>query len=38
MLDDGYTVFGTTLEGLDVIGKLRAGDVIESIRIEHVAL
>ena len=34
MLDSGYTVFGQTLEGLDVIGKLRAGDVIESITIE----
>lgn len=38
MLDDGYTVFGNTIEGLDVIGTLRAGDVIESIRIEHEAL
>lgn len=34
-LDDGYTVFGDTIEGLDVIGKLRAGDVIESITIEN---
>jgi peptidyl-prolyl cis-trans isomerase B (cyclophilin B) len=33
MLDSGYTVFGTTLEGLDVEKRLRAGDVIESIRI-----
>ncbi|OFK24318.1 peptidylprolyl isomerase [Olsenella sp. HMSC062G07] len=33
-LDDGYTVFGTTSEGMDVIGRLRAGDVINSIRIE----
>jgi peptidyl-prolyl cis-trans isomerase B (cyclophilin B) len=33
MLDSGYTVFGTTLEGLDVEKQLRAGDVIESIRI-----
>lgn len=36
-LDSGYTVFGFTTEGLDVIGQLRAGDVINSIRIEHVA-
>ena len=33
MLDSGYTVFGTTIEGLDVEKELRAGDVIESIRI-----
>ena len=36
-LDDGYTVFGVTTEGLDVVHALRAGDVIESIRIEHEA-
>ena len=35
-LDSGYTVFGRTVEGMDVIGALRAGDVIDSIRIEHV--
>lgn len=34
-LDSGYTVFGTTLEGMDVIAQLRAGDVINSVRIEH---
>ncbi|MBM6675186.1 peptidylprolyl isomerase [Olsenella uli] len=34
-LDSGYTVFGRTLEGADVVGELRAGDVINSIRIEH---
>ena len=34
-LDSGYTVFGQTIEGMDVIGALRAGDVINSIRIEH---
>jgi len=34
-LDSGYTVFGATVDGLEVIGKLRAGDVIESVRIEH---
>ena len=33
MLDSGHTVFGTTIEGLDVEKELRAGDVIESIRI-----
>ena len=33
-LDTDYTVFGDTIEGLDVIGELRAGDVIESIVIE----
>ena len=32
-LDPNYTVFGQTLEGFDVIGALRAGDVIESIEI-----
>ena len=35
-LDSGYTVFGTTLEGLDVIASLRQGDVINSVWIEHV--
>ncbi len=34
-LDSGYTVFGTTLEGADVIGALRQGDIINSVRIEH---
>ena len=34
-LDSGYTVFGQTIEGKDVIGQLRAGDVIESITIEN---
>jgi len=36
-LDSGYTVFGTTLEGLDVIGSLRAGDTLESVTVEHAA-
>ena len=36
-LDSGYTVFGTTIEGMDVISQLRAGDLIKSIRIEHSA-
>lgn len=35
MLDYDYTVFGQTIEGFDVIGKLRAGDVIEHIEIEN---
>lgn len=34
-LDSGYTVFGQTIEGKDVIGSLRQGDGINSIRIEH---
>ncbi len=34
-LDPNYTVFGTTIEGQGVIKALRAGDVIQSIRIEH---
>ena len=37
MLDSGSTVFGDTIEGLDVIGQLRVGDVIESIEIENEA-
>ena len=36
-LDSGYTVFGTTVEGLDVISQLRAGDEIRRITIEHAA-
>lgn len=35
MLDAGYTVFGQTMDGMDVIGKLRVGDVIESVEIEN---
>jgi len=34
-LDTDYTVFGDTIEGLDVIGKLRAGSIIENITIEN---
>lgn len=34
-LDSGYTVFGQTIEGKDVIARLRQGDTIERIRIEH---
>ncbi len=36
-LDSNYTVFGDTIEGLDVIHNLRAGDVINSITIENQA-
>ena len=28
-------VFGQTVEGLDVVGQLRVGDVIETIEIEN---
>ena len=34
-LDGKYTVFGQATSGLDVIHKLRAGDVIESVTIEN---
>lgn len=34
-LDSGYTVFGQTIEGKDVIKQLRVGDVIEGIEIEN---
>ena len=34
-LDSGYTVFGTTVEGLDVISRLRAGDEIVHVEIVH---
>lgn len=34
-LDRDYTVFGTTIDGMDVISQLRAGDLIASVRIEH---
>lgn len=36
-LDPNYTVFGQTIEGKEVIGTLRAGDVIETIEIENAA-
>ena len=35
MLDSGYTVFGQTIDGIDVINALRVGDVIEGIEIEN---
>ena len=34
-LDSGYTVFGQTIEGKDVIAELRVGDVIETVEIEN---
>ncbi len=34
-LDSGYTVFGSTVEGKDVIGRLRAGDEIVHVEIAH---
>ena len=34
-LDSGYTVFGTTDEGMDVISQLKVGDIVNSIRIEN---
>ena len=34
-LDSGYTVFGQTLEGLEVISQLRAGDEIVHVDIVH---
>jgi peptidyl-prolyl cis-trans isomerase B (cyclophilin B) len=34
-LDSGYTVFGNTIDGAEVIGALRAGDIIEHVTIEH---
>ena len=37
MLDSGYTVFGQTIEGKDVIDALRVGDVIEGVEIENLA-
>lgn len=36
-LDPNYTVFGQTIEGMDVISKLTVGDVIEGIEIENAA-
>ena len=36
-LDPNYTVFGQTIEGLDVIHALRKGDIIEDIEIENYA-
>ncbi len=33
-LDSGYTVFGETIKGMDVVGKLQKGDKIESIAVQ----
>jgi peptidylprolyl isomerase/peptidyl-prolyl cis-trans isomerase B (cyclophilin B) len=33
-LDKQYTVFGQTIEGLDVVDKIKVGDVMESVTIE----
>lgn len=35
-LDSGYTVFGQTIDGLDIVKELRVGDVIEGIDIENI--
>lgn len=35
MLDSGYTVFGQTLTGQDVIYNLRVGDIINSVKIQN---
>jgi len=35
-LDGNYTVFGDTVEGLDVVKRVERGDVIDSIRIVRV--
>ncbi len=37
MLDSGYTVFGQTIDGKNVIEELRVGDVIERVEIENAA-
>ena len=34
-LDEGYTVFGQTIEGMEVVGKIRKGDKINKIVIEE---
>ena len=33
-LDTDYTVFGDTIEGLDIVHELRQGDIMETVRIE----
>ena len=32
-LDGQYTVFGQTVSGMDVVEKIRVGDVIESVEV-----
>ncbi|MFP4466600.1 MAG: peptidylprolyl isomerase [Candidatus Goldiibacteriota bacterium] len=34
-LDRQYTVFGQVMEGLDVVHKIEAGDVMETVKIEE---
>jgi peptidyl-prolyl cis-trans isomerase B (cyclophilin B) len=34
-LDEGYTVFGQTTEGMEVVGQIRKGDKITKIVIEE---
>ncbi len=34
-LDGQYTVFGQTVEGMDVVRKIKQGDIIKSISIEE---
>ena len=36
-LDKQYTVFGQAIEGLDVVDKIKVGDVMESVTIEQPA-
>ena len=33
-LDGGYTVFGQTISGMDVVEQIRQGDVIESVQVK----
>ncbi len=33
-LDNQYTVFGQTIQGMDVVGKLQKGDKIESVTVK----
>lgn len=34
-LDSGYTVFGQTIEGMDVVNSIVQGDVVQSVTIEE---
>lgn len=34
-LDKNYTIFGQTIEGLDVVKNIRQGDVMETVEIEE---
>lgn len=33
-LDSGYTVFGQTVKGMDVVQRIQKGDVIESVEVK----